>query len=294
MLNKKNGIGIFPLLNTVFLVFLMIVMLYPFLYAVFASVSNPAKLILHKGLLLSPIKPLSFDAYLAVFKDQRILNGYKNTIIYLCLGTMINMVFTSMAAYTLSIKSLMLRNPIMFAITFTMLFSGGMIPTYIQVYNLKMVNTLWAIVLPTAVNTMNLIIMRTYFQGIPESLRESAKIDGANDILIFVRIILPLSVPVLAVMILYYGVFHWNSWLPAAIYLRTPGKYPLQIVLRDILIQNSTDLMMGGGATGSEQYSISETLKYATIIVSTVPILLIYPFLQKHFTKGIMIGAIKG
>ena len=294
MPQSNRKISLFTVINSLFLVFLMTVMLYPFLHAVFASLSNPTKLLLHKGFLFSPLPPISFKAYLAVFMDPRIASGYRNTLIYLSLGTTINMAFTSMAAYTLSLRGLMLRNPLMFAITFTMLFSGGMIPTYIQVYNLGLVNTMGAMVLPQAINTMNLIIMRTYFQGIPDSLRESAKIDGANDVFIFVRIILPLSIPVIAVMLLYYGVYHWNSWLPAAMYLRKPSQYPLQIILRDILITNSTDAMMSGGATGSDKYSISETIKYATIMVSTIPILLVYPFLQKHFTKGIMIGAIKG
>jgi putative aldouronate transport system permease protein len=290
---KSKKIKIFPVLNGLFLIFLMIAMLYPFIHAIFASFSDPQKLLLHNGFLLIPIRPYSFDAYIAVFKDARIATGYRNTLIYLSLGTFINILLTSMAAYTLSLRRLMLRNIIMFAITFTMLFSGGMIPTYIQVYNLRLVNTLWAMVLPNAINTFNLIVMRTYFQGIPESLRESARIDGANDIRIFARIILPLATPVLAVMLLYYGVYHWNSWFPAAMYLRRSSQYPLQIVLRDILIINSTDIMTSG-SVGSDKYSISETIKYATIIVSTVPILLIYPFLQKYFTKGVMIGAIKG
>jgi len=248
---------------------------------------------MHRGFLFAPIPPLSFSAYRAVFQDARIISGYRNTLIYLTLGTIINIVFTSMAAYTLSLPRLMLRDFIMFGFTFTMLFSGGMIPTYIQVYNLHMVNTMWAMVLPGAINTMNLIIMRTYFQGIPESLRESAKIDGANDIFIFIRIILPLSTPVIAVILLYYGVYHWNSWLPAAIYLHRSSQYPLQLILRDILLSNDTNAMNDATA-GSDRYSIAETLKYATIMVSTVPILLVYPFLQKYFTKGVMIGAIKG
>jgi putative aldouronate transport system permease protein len=292
-MEKKNTISIFPIINATFLFFLMLVMLYPFIHAVFASFSNPGKLILHKGLLISPLAPVSLDAYKAVFQDSRITTGYRNTLVYLTLGTFLNISLTSMAAYTLSLPRLMFRNFIMFAITFTMLFSGGMIPTYIQVYNLGIVNTMWAMILPNAINTINLIIMRTYFQGIPESLRESARIDGANDILIFVRIILPLSTPVLAVILLYYGVYHWNSWLPAAMYLRRPAQYPLQIILRDILLINSTDIMMSASA-GSDRYSISETIKYATIIVSTVPILMVYPLLQKYFTKGVMIGAIKG
>lgn len=293
-MNKRTtGDWIFETINIIVLSLLVVVMLYPYAYAIFASFSNPSQLLLHKGLLLRPLKPYSFDAYSAVFNDARISSGYRNTFVYLILGVSINLLLTSMAAYTLSLKHLMLRNAIMFAFTFTMLFSGGIIPTYIQVYNLRMVDKIWAMVLPSAINTMNLIIMRTGFSAIPDSLKESAKIDGANDISIFTRIVLPLSVPIIAVMLLYYGVFHWNSWFPAAMYLRTSSKYPLQIILREILIQNSVDELMSGNV-GDDRVSIAETIKYATIIVATVPILLVYPFLQKYFTKGIMIGAIKG
>lgn len=293
MFKRTIGDWIFESINILILCILVIVMLYPLLFALFASFSDPAQLMLQKGILLLPLKPYSNYAYWAVFNNDRIMIGYRNTFIYLTIGLSINLVFTSMAAYSLSLKHLMLRNGIMFAFTFTMLFSGGIIPTYIQVYNLGMVDTLWAMVLPGAINTMNLIIMRTGFAAIPDSLSEAAKIDGANDIDIFAKIVLPLSKPVIAVMCLYYGVYHWNSWFPASMYLRSSSNYPLQIVLRDILIQNSTDVLMSGTA-GDDRFSISETIKYATIIVSTLPILLVYPFLQKYFTKGIMIGAIKG
>jgi len=283
----------FDIFNGLFLIFLMIVMVYPLLHAGFASISNPDMLVGHRGLLLWPYQPVSLFAYESVFANRRIASGYQNTLIYLFLGTTINLVLTSMAAYTLSLKNLMFRNFIMFAVTFTMLFSGGLIPTFITVFNLGLVDTTLAMVLPSAINTFNLIIMITAFKSIPDSLHESAKIDGANDIFIFTRIVLPLSVPVLAVMTLYYGVFHWNSWFPAAIYLRSPARFPLQIILRDILIHNTTDAMHLGGGAG-DRVAIAASIRYATIMVATVPILFVYPFLQKHFTKGVMIGAIKG
>lgn len=180
----------------------------------------------------------------------------------------------------------------MFFIVFTMFFSGGLIPSYLLVTGLGMLDSLWALIIPGAVSAFNLIIMRTAFQGIPVSLEESAKLDGANDFTVLVRIILPLSLTVIAVMILFYGVGHWNSWFGALIYLRDRDLYPLQLVLLEILITNSTDSMLTA-AGPADKMPIGETIKYATIIVATVPILLLYPFLQKYFVKGVMIGAIK-
>ncbi len=175
---------------------------------------------------------------------------------------------------------------------FTMYFSGGMIPSYLLVYKyLHLGDTLWALIIPTAISTYNLIIMKTNFEAIPDSIEESAKIDAANDVVIFARIIMPLSMPIIAVMILFYGVSHWNSWFNAMIYLRTRTKFPLQLILREILLMDSTDSMSGSDA---DSYAIAETIKYATIMVATVPILCVYPFIQKYFVKGIMIGAVKG
>jgi putative aldouronate transport system permease protein len=186
----------------------------------------------------------------------------------------------------------MLKNPIMMLIVFTMFFSGGLIPNYLLVSELGMLNTRWALIIPGAISTYNLIIMRTSFQGIPASLEESAKIDGANDFTILFRIILPLSLPIVSVMILFYGVSHWNAWFNALLYLRDRDLYPLQLVLREILITNSTDSMTTG-ASDIDKALISETIKYAAIIVATVPVLFLYPFLQKYFVKGVMIGAVK-
>jgi putative aldouronate transport system permease protein len=180
----------------------------------------------------------------------------------------------------------------MFMIVVTMFFQGGLIPTYLLVSNLGLVDTPWAMIIPGAINTWNLIIMRTSFQAVPASLEESAKIDGANEWTIMWRIILPLSIPVMAVMVLFYAVGHWNAWFNAMIYLRDRNLYPLQLILREILITNSTDSMMTN-ASGVDKMPISETIKYATIMVATIPILVLYPFLQKYFVKGVMIGALK-
>jgi putative aldouronate transport system permease protein len=200
---------------------------------------------------------------------------------------------TSFGAYALSRQHVMWKNPVMFLIVFTMFFSGGLIPTYLLIQDLGMLNTRWALIIPSAMSAYNLIIMRTSFQSVPVSLEESAKLDGASDFTVLFRVILPLSMPVVAVMILFYGVAHWNSWFSALIYLRKRELYPLQLILREILITSSTESMMTS-VGGADKTPIGETIKYATIIVATGPILLLYPFLQKYFVKGVMIGAIKG
>jgi putative aldouronate transport system permease protein len=289
----KNKIGerIFNVFNILLMIVLMILCLYPFLYVVFASISDPTAVVQHRGLLLWPIG-FNPGAYGMVFDNPMILIGYANTLFYVVVGTTINIILTSLGAYGLSRGNVMLKNPIMFLITFTMFFSGGLIPIYLLVMGVGMLNTRWALVIPNAINAYNLIIMRTSFGSVPVSLEESAKIDGANDFTVLFRIILPLSMPVVAVMILFYGVGHWNAWFNAMIYLRKRELYPLQLILREILIANSTDSMMTSVSTMDKE-PIGETIKYATIVVATLPILFIYPFLQKYFVQGVMIGAIK-
>lgn len=291
-MHRSFGEKLFDLSNTVLLLLLSLLTLYPFLYVLISSLSDPAWIVKHRGLLWYP-KGFNWEAYVMVFKNPSIITGYLNTLLYVAAGTTLNILMTSLGAYGLSRQSVMWKNPIMFMIVFTMFFSGGLIPTYLLVNDLGLVNTRWALIIPSAMSAYNLIIMRTAFQGVPVSLEESAKLDGANDFTVLFRLILPLSMPVVAVMILFYGVAHWNSWFSALIYLRTRDLYPLQLILREILITNSTDSMMTA-VGGNDKMSIGETIKYATIIVATVPILLLYPFLQKFFVKGVMIGAIKG
>lgn len=290
----KRSLGevIFDKSNIIFLCVLMFVCVYPLLYVLFASLSDPLSIAAYRGVLFKPLG-FSVDAYRAVLKNPNIAQGYKNTLIYLVGGTSLNILLTSFGAYALSRKNVMFKDFIMFGIAFTMLFSGGLIPSYLLVRDLHMIDSRWALILPSAVSAWNLIIMRTSFQAIPDSLEESAKIDGANDFVVLFKIILPLSTAVIAVMVLFYGVHHWNAWFQAAIYLRDRSKYPLQLILREILIQNSTDSMMTS-ARSDDKAPIGETIKYATIIVSTAPILAIYPLLQKYFIKGVMVGAIKG
>lgn len=290
-IKKTVNEKLFNLFNILLMIILTIITIYPFLYVVFASFSSPSQLMQQRGILFWP-HGFSLKSYKAVFNYKTIWISYRNTIFYLLAGTTLNMILTCLGAYGLSRKNVLLSKPIMIMITFTMFFSGGLIPTYLLVKKLEMLNTVYAIFVPNAISTMNLIIMRTSFKSIPESLDESARMDGANDFIILFRIIIPLSIPVISVITLYYSVAHWNSWFNAMIYLRNRNLYPLQLVLREILISQDIDDILAGAVEEAEP--ISETIKYAIIVVATVPILLVYPFLQKYFVKGVMIGAIKG
>ncbi|ULL20005.1 carbohydrate ABC transporter permease [Paenibacillus sp. H1-7] len=283
----------FDCINVLFLCTLTAVTLYPFLHVAFASVSTPSELASHSGLLFHPIG-IQWEAYKLVLSNPLIVSGYKNTLIYVTVGTALNVLVTALMAYALSRKGVLLRNYIMMFIVFTMFFSGGLIPTYLMIKGMGLLNSIGALVLPGLISTMNLIIMRTYFQSIPESLEESARLDGAGDWVILFRIIIPLSMPVISVMILYYGVGHWNAWFNASIYLNKAELYPLQLVLRNILINNNTEDMMVTLGIDKKGQDMSEVIKYSTIMVATIPVLIVYPFLQRYFAKGVMIGAIKG
>ena len=283
----------FNVFNIIFMLCMIVITLYPLLYVVFASLSDSNELMKHSGLLLKPVG-FSWAAYKAVFLNPNILQGYKNTIIVLISSVAVSMFLTCLAAYVLSRKNVLFNGIITFIIMFTMFFSGGMIPTYLLVNNLGLTNTYWALILPTAISTYNMIIMRTGFAAIPESLEESAKIDGANHFTILFKIVIPLAKPTMAVIVLYYAVACWNSWFNAMIYLqKRRDLQPLQLILRGIFIENDTSNMQDGNV-GQDTESIAESIKYAVIVVATLPILAIYPFLQKYFIKGIMIGAVKG
>ena len=291
-IKRSLGERLFGGANAILMTGLIIVTLYPLLHVLNASFSDSGQLMAHRGLLLFP-KGLTLESYKLVLSNPNILSGYRNTLFIVVVGTALNLLFTILGAYTLSRKSFMLRNPIMLAIVFTMFFNGGIIPSYLLINNtLHMGNSLWALIVPGLISSYNLIIMRTSFQEISESLLESARMDGAGEMLILWRIVVPLSMPVIAVMILFYGVSHWNSWFGAILYIRDRNLFPLQLVLREILIQNSTDSMTTG-ASAVDKEAIGESVKYATVMVATLPILFIYPFLQKYFVKGVMIGAIK-
>ena len=283
---------LFIIFDVLLMLFMIVVCLYPMIYVVFASLSDSNLLIAHSGVMLKP-EGFSTAAYEAVLENKMIGSGYLNTIFIVLVGVAINLIMTSLGAYFLSRRNVMLKGIIMGFITFTMFFAGGIIPFYLTVRNYGLYNSLWALILPGAISTYNLIIMRTSFQSIPTSLEEAATIDGAGHITILLRVVLPLSKAIIAVMVLYYGVGHWNSWFNAMIFLTDRAKFPLQLVLKEILIQNDTMAMMQGTSVVDGQ-SISESVKYAVIVVATVPILCVYPFLQKYFVKGVMSGALKG
>jgi putative aldouronate transport system permease protein len=291
-IRKTTGERIFDVINVVLLSALIIIAVYPLLYVLFASLSNSGELARHRGVLLAPLG-FSTAAYQAVFANPNIATGYRNTLFYVVAGTAINMILTCLGAYALSRRNVMWKRPITLMIVFTLFFSGGLIPTYLLVARtLDWINTPWAILIPGAISTFNLLVLKTAFEQVPPSLEEAARMDGANDFVILFRVVIPLSLPALAVITLFYAVAHWNAYFSALIYLRDRTLYPLQLVLREILIANQTGDMTGG-ALGGDVEPIGETIKYATIIVATIPILFLYPFLQRYFVKGVLIGAIK-
>lgn len=293
MVEKKSfGEKVFVLFNTAFLLLMMLITLYPFLFVLFGSLSDPLLFVQHKGILLMP-EGFTLEGYKRVLMNPMIAVGYYNVIYYVVIGTALNVLMTATFAYALSRKGAYWNKHIMKAVVLTMYISGGMIPGYILVSSLGMLDTRWSLIIPGLISTWNLIIMRTNFQQIPESLEESAKIDGAGEFTILFKIILPLSIPIMSVMVLFYGVAHWNSWANALIYIKSKNLYPLQLVLREILILNSVSDMMDG-AQDAREFAMIEIIKYSAVIVATVPILILYPFIQKYFTKGVMVGAIKG
>ena len=292
MIKRSLGGWSFDIFNVCFMFLIVVITLYPLWYILMASISDSLSLTQHQGLILKPLG-FSLNAYKLVFRNPMIPTGFLNTLFIVIVGTVINIILTSMSAYVLSRKKLMLKGILLFMCTFTMIFSGGLIPFYLQVRSLGLMGNRFAIILPTAISTFNLIILRTAFAGLPDSLEESAKIDGANDFTIFGRIMVPLAMPSIAVIILYCAVGHWNGWFNAMLFMTERSMYPLQLILREILVNNATDSMLTS-VSGGDKEMISESIKYTTIIVATVPVLVVYPFLQRYFVKGVMIGALKG
>jgi putative aldouronate transport system permease protein len=281
---------IFAAATNIFVIFTVFVTLYPFVFIASSSISN-AGAVTRMEVWLLP-KGINFDAYRRVFRDAQLWVSYRNTIWYVLVGTIVNLIMTTLLAYPLSRRRFQGRRFLMIAITFTMFFSGGMVPSFILVRSLGLINTRWALVIPSAISTYNLIVTRTFFEGIPESLHEMATIDGAGEFRIFIQIFLPLSMPILATLVLFYAVGHWNTYFNAMLYLSREALYPLQIFLRKILLQyEANDMVLD---IQIDRNDISRTIRYATIMISTLPIICVYPFLQKYFVKGVMIGAIKG
>ncbi|MCJ8014739.1 carbohydrate ABC transporter permease [Paenibacillus sp. KQZ6P-2] len=271
-----------------------IVVAYPLLYVVSASFSNPQAVVSGK-VWLFPVNP-TLQGYAAVFKNPQIVTGFMNSLFYMIVGTLLNIVMTVIAAYPLSRKELQGRNVVTLFFVITMFFSGGLIPSYLLVKNLGLLDTRWALIIPAAMSVWNVIITRTFFQvTIPQELYEAAQIDGAGDFRFLVSIAIKLSAPIIAVMALYYGVGHWNTYFSALIYLKSPELFPLQIILRSILVINNIDpTMVVDFEVLQRKQGLTDVLKYSVIVVASVPVLLIYPFVQKYFVKGVMIGSIKG
>lgn len=283
---------IFDIINIAILSIILIIVIYPLILVVSASFSDPMAVM--KGeVVLFPVSP-TLDAYKAVFRNEDITTGYRNTIIYTVVGTAVNLIMTIAGAYPLSRKDFYGRKALTLFYSFTMFFSGGLIPSYLINTKLGLNNNFWVMIIPGAVSVWNMLIMRTFFQNsIPIELQEAAFMDGCTNIGILLKIVLPLSTPVIAVMVMYYGVGHWNAYFTALIYFRDRNKFPLQLILREILVQHEMS-QMTEGETLVSQVLLAEGIKYAAMVVASVPVLLLYPFLQKYFVKGVMMGAIKG
>ncbi|KRE49863.1 carbohydrate ABC transporter permease [Paenibacillus sp. Soil724D2] len=285
---------LFTILNYIILFIFTITILYPLVYIVSASFSSSTAVISGK-VWLYPVEP-TLAGYEAVFKHRLIMSSFLNSVFYTVVGTTINVLFTLIAAYPLSRKDFMPRNSIMALFVFTMMFSGGLIPSYLVVKELGMIDTRWSLIIPGALAVMNMIIARTYFQTtIPDELLEAAQMDGCSDLTFVRKIVLPLSGPIIAVISLFYAVGHWNQYFNALLYLKHQELYPIQLVLRDILVQNEVDAsMITDVADQAARDGLRELLKFSLIVVSTLPVLIIYPFIQRHFVKGMMIGSLKG
>lgn len=286
----RNKIDVFTIVNTGIMLLLVFVTLYPFVYITSVSLSGQVY-VMQNAVTFWP-KGFTFDWYKIVFQDERIGVGYRNTILYTVVGTVISLAATSAGAFALSQRKMFLRKTFTLGLVFTILFSGGMIPSYLVIKELGMLNTMWAMVLPGAVSVYNLLIFRSFFEGLPDELFDAGRIDGLNDLSLYTRIVLPLSKPVLAAIGLFVAVGLWNNYYNALIYLRDADMHPLQTILRELVVSGAlANEMIANSSRG--EVNVVTSLKYATILVSTLPILLLYPFLQKYFVKGVLIGSVK-
>ena len=289
----KAGDRAFDIINTLLLVFVFLVIFYPLYYVLIASFSDP-DLVLTGKIFLLP-KGFQLESYQKVFENSEVMNGYLNTILYAVVGTCINLAVTLSAGYALSRTDLRGKKALTLFFVFTMFFSGGTVPTYMLVRNLKLLNTFWAMVLPNAMSVWNLILCRNFFEGnIPKELLEVSQIDGCRNYYFFLKIVLPLSKALIAVMVLFYAVGHWNSYMQPLMYLSDRDKYPLQLVLKNILISSQPDASLAGMTDRAEMYKQTEMLKYALVVDSSVPMIVLYPFVQKYFVQGVMVGSVKG
>ncbi|MDR1060612.1 MAG: carbohydrate ABC transporter permease [Clostridiales bacterium] len=294
--DKGAGAKAFRLANALLLSLLAVAAFYPIFYVLVASVSDPVKLYAASKVLLFP-QGFSLAAYKIVFTNSWIWRSYLNTLFYVVAGGALSIFVTLLGGYALSRKYLPGRSVFLVIVTITMFFSGGLIPTFIIVNGLGLTDTVFAMILPSAVSTYNLLVMKTFLQGLPDEMEETSRIDGANDFTILWKVMAPLAAPALAVVSLFYIVSIWNSYIAPTIYLRNRDLFPLQVILREILLSgntNSTNLNLSVSGGNEDYQAYSDAVKYATIVVATVPILCVYPFLQRYFVKGVMLGAIKG
>ncbi len=279
----------------VLLTLIVLVTIYPLIYVISCSFSAPSAVLTGEVTLL-PVRP-TLMSYTKLFKEGTLNLGLLNSVFYTLVGTLINLAFTATGAHALSEKKLRGRKPITMLIMITMMFSGGLVPTYLVIKDFHMINTRWALLLPNAVGVTNFMIMKNTFEfSIPTELKEAAHVEGASQARIFVSIVLPLSKAIIAVMFMYYCVGHWNEYFNALLYITDEDKQPLQVVLRRILISNEINQVISDGATmqGMDRMALGEGLRYAIIVVSSIPMILLYPFFQRYFAKGVMIGAVKG
>mgnify|MGYP003760081459 CR=1 FL=1 len=285
----------FYLVNGLFLLICLIIVAFPIINVISQSFSSPGAVIAGK-VFLWPVD-FSVDAYKQIFQSKMLMSGYKNSIMYTFVGTLINIVMTVAIAYPLSRKDFVGRGPITALFVFTMIFSSPLIPTYLNIRNLNLLDTFWVMVIPGAISVYNMIIARTFFQNtIPTELFEASELDGATDIQVLTKVVLPLSKPILAVLVLYYAIGHWNAYFDGLIYLSTESKFPLQVVLRNILasIEMLEQMVSTVGVQDAQRIATVEVMKYAIIVFGSIPVLILYPFVQKYFVKGVMIGSLKG
>lgn len=294
MTKRTTGEKIFAVFNTIFLILLCIIFILPVWHVAMGSISDPLKVAATSGLYLRPLGTPTLGGYNLIFQNQTIINSYKNTLIYVIMATLIGLILNILAAYVLSKSKLTFVKQFSMFVMFTMIFNGGLVPTFIVINKLGLLDSRWSVILPGALTAFNIIIMRTSFQEIPQEMIEAATIDGASDFKILTDIVLPVSKAIIAVIVLFYGIQHWNSWFQASMYLpKRRDLWPLQLVLREIVLQ-STENAIVADTSGEDVMIYRPLIKYATIMVSIIPMMIIYPFVQKYFVSGVMIGAVKG
>lgn len=293
MLKRSKGEKIFAVFNYTGMVILCIIFILPVWHVLMGSVSDPLKINTYSGLILYPLGDVTFGGYKLVLQNNSILRSYLNTILIVVAATGLGTILTILSAYVMSVRGLYWKKPFNFIVTFTMIFNGGLIPTYMVVRNLHMLDTYWSLIIPGCCVAYNIIIMRTSFSQVPAALSEAATIDGAGHFRILCQIILPVSKSIIAVIVLFYAIQQWNAWFNASIYLQNRNLYPLQLTLREIVLKSSENSIIAN-ADGETVDIYRPLIKYCTIMVSIIPMMIVYPFVQKYFVKGVMIGSIKG